>query len=50
MVSHYVDCIKYLDSQVADDGGCESDLVHIINEGYKSWGTLKSVLNKKDRG
>ena len=26
-----VDCLKYLRSQVAADGGCESDVVHRIN-------------------
>ena len=30
-----VDCLKYLGSQVAADGGCESDVVHRINEGYR---------------
>ena len=30
-----VDCFKYLGSLVADDGGCERDVVHrIMNEGY----------------
>ena len=29
------DCFKYLGSQVAADGGCEMDVVHRINEGYK---------------
>ena len=33
-----VDCFKYLGSQVADDGGCERDVVHRINEGYRAWG------------
>ena len=42
-----VDCFKYLGSQVADDGGCERDVVHIINEGYRFWGALKSVLTNK---
>ena len=28
-----VDCFKYLWSQVAADGGCEMDVVHIMNEG-----------------
>ena len=30
-----VDCFKYLGSQVAADGGCESDVVHRINEGIE---------------
>ena len=28
-----VDCIKYLRSQVAADGGCGRDVVHRMNEG-----------------
>ena len=31
-----VDCFKYLGSQVAADGGCERDLVHRMNEGYRA--------------
>ena len=27
-----VDCFKYLRSQVAADGGCERDEVHIMND------------------
>ena len=37
---HY---FKYLESPVATDGGCERDVVHRINEGYRAWGALKSV-------
>ena len=33
-----VDCFKYLGSEVGADGGCESDVVHIMNEGYRAWG------------
>ena len=40
-----VDCFKYLGSQVAADGGCEMDVVHLINEGYRAWGELKRVVN-----
>ena len=36
-----VDCFKYLESQVAPDGGCERDVVHRMNEGYRAWGALK---------
>ena len=39
-----VECFKYLGSQVAADGGCERDVVHRMNEGYKAWGVLKSEL------
>ena len=30
-----VDCFKYLGSQVAAVGGCERDVVHRMNEGYR---------------
>ena len=33
-------CFKYLGSQVAADGGCERDMVHRMNEGYRAWGAL----------
>ena len=36
-----VECFKYLDSQVAADGGCESDVVHRMNGGFKAWGAMK---------
>ena len=45
-----VDCFKYLGSQVAADGGCERDVVHRINEGYRAWGVLKSVLSNRGLG
>ena len=45
-----VDCLKYPGSQVATDGGCEMDVVHRMNEGYRTWGALKSVLNHKGLG
>ena len=32
-----VDCFKYLGSQVAADGGCERDVVHRMNKGYRAW-------------
>ena len=35
-----VDCFKNLMSQVAGDGGCERDVVHRMNEGYRAWGEL----------
>ena len=44
-----VDCFKYLESQVAADGGCESD-VDCLNEGYRAWGALKSVLSNRGLG
>ena len=39
-----VACFKHLGSQVAADIGCERDVVHRMNEGYRAWGALKSVL------
>ena len=45
-----VDCFKYLGSQVAADGGCERDVVHRTNEGYRAWGALKSVLSNRGLG
>ena len=41
-------CFKYLGSQVAADGGCERDVVHRMNKGYKAWGVLKSVLSNRE--
>ena len=29
---------------LAADGGCEGDVVHRMNERYRAWGTMKSVL------
>ena len=31
------DCFRYLGSEVAADGGCERDVVHRMNEGYRAW-------------
>ena len=45
-----VDCFKYLGSQVAADGGCENDMVHRMNEVYRAWGVLKSVLRNRGLG
>ena len=42
-----VNCFKYQGSQVAADGGCERDVVHRMNEGYRAWGALKSVLSNR---
>ena len=44
-----VDCFQYLGSQVASNGGCERDVVHIMNEGYRAWGAL-SVLSNRGLG
>ena len=45
-----VDCFKYLGSQVAADGGCERDVVHRMNEGYRGLGALKSILSNRGLG
>ena len=45
-----VDCFKYLGLQVAADGGCERDVVHRMNEGYRAWLARKSVLSNRGLG
>ena len=35
---------------MATDGGCERDVVHGMNEGYRAWGALKSVLSNRGLG
>ena len=45
-----VDCFKYLWSQVAADGGCERAVIQRLNEGYRAWGAVKSVLNNRGLG
>ena len=45
-----VDCFKYLESQVAADGGYERDVVHRMNEGYRAWGVLKSAMSIRGLG
>ena len=45
-----LDCFKYLGSQVAADGGCNRDVVHRMNEGYRAWGALKTVLSNTGFG
>ena len=35
---------------MAADGGCERDVVHRMNEGYRTWGALKSVLSNRGPG
>ena len=42
-----VDYFKHLGSQVAADRGCERDVVHRMNEGYRTWGALNSVLSNR---
>ena len=32
---------------MAADGRCERDVVHRMNEGYRAWGALKSVLSNR---
>ena len=45
-----MDCLKYLWSQVAADGSCETDVVYRMNEGCRTWGALESVLNNRGLG
>ena len=45
-----VDRFKYLGLQVAADGECERDVVRRMNEGYRAWGALKSVLSNRGLG
>ena len=45
-----MDCFKYLGSQVAANGGCEMDVVHGMNEWYRAWGVLKSILSNSGLG
>ena len=45
-----VDFIKYLGLQVAADGGCERYVVRRMNQGYRAWGVLKSVLSNRGLG
>ena len=33
--------------QVVANGGCERDVIQRMNEGYRAWGVLKSVLSNK---
>ena len=35
-LSEEVDCFKYLGSQAAANGGCERDVVHRLNVGYRA--------------
>ena len=42
--------LEEVGSQVAIDGGCEKDVVHRMNEGYRAWGALKSVLSNRGLG
>ena len=35
---------------MAADGGCERDVVHRMNDGYRAWGALKSVLSNRELG
>ena len=35
---------------MAADGGCERNVVHRMNEGYRAWGALKSVLSNRGLG
>ena len=49
-VNHQGILYTYLGSQVAADGGCGRDVVHRLNEGYRAWASLKSVLSNRGLG
>ena len=48
--SEEVDCFKYLGSELTTDGGCEMDVERRMNEGYRVWGALNSVLSNRGLG
>ena len=35
---------------MAAEGGCERDVVHRMNEGYRAWGALKRLLSNRELG
>ena len=35
---------------MAADERCERDVVHRMNEGYRAWGVVKSVLGNRELG
>ena len=37
-----VDCFTYLWAQVAADGGCERDVLHRMNEGYRAFSATET--------
>ena len=37
--------VKYVGLQVAADGECEMNVLHMMNNGFKALGVLKSVLS-----
>ena len=45
-----MDCFQFPLSQVAADGGCARDVVRRMNEGYRAWRVLKSVLSNRGLG
>ena len=42
-----VDCVKYLGSQLMED---VKAMWYTINEGYRAWGAMKSVLSNRGQG
>ena len=46
-----MDCFNYLESDGSGSRwGCERDVVHRMNEGYRVWGALKSVPSYGELG
>ena len=35
---------------MAADGGCERDVIHRMNEGYRAWEALKNVMSNRELG
>ena len=45
-----VDCFQVPGVAMTANGGCERDVLHRMNEGYRAWGVLKSMLNNRGLG
>ena len=45
-----MDCFKYLRSKVAADGGCERNVVHRMNDGYRAWGSAEKCPEQQRTG
>ena len=45
-----INVIRNGEPQVAANGGCEKDVVNSMNDGYRAWGALESVLSNRGFG
>ena len=53
MIEGHFPCSVHLQnmgSQVAADGGCQRNVVHTVNEGYRVWGALNSMQSNRGLG